>query len=81
MDVAWNRGADEVITDAEQSQQHRVVAHRLGKVSDPSHLSEEPVDGGQDVPDEEQQVGELDDFLKFVAVLSQIANISSNHVF
>ena len=54
MDVAWNRGADEVITDAEQSEQHRVVAHRLGKVSDPSHLSEEPVDGGQDVPDKER---------------------------
>ena len=44
-----DRGADEVVPDAEQSQQHWVVAHRLGKVLDSSHLREEPVDGGQDV--------------------------------
>ena len=52
--VVRNRGADEVVPDAEQSQQHRVVAHRLGKVCDLSHLREEPVDGGQDVSDEER---------------------------
>ena len=48
--VVRDRGADEVVSDAEQAQQHRVGAHRLGKVSQASHLHEESVDGGQDVP-------------------------------
>ena len=58
VDVVWNRGADEVVPDAEQSQQHHVVAHHLRKVLNSSHLREEPVDGGQDVPDEGREGGE-----------------------
>ena len=54
--VVRDRGADEVVSDAEQAQQHRVRAHRLGKVSQASHLHEESVDGGQDVSEERNTV-------------------------
>ena len=45
-----DRGADEVVADAEEAEEHLVAAHDLREVVDPGHLQEEPVDGRQDVP-------------------------------
>ena len=50
VDVVWDRGADEVVADAEESEEHLVAAHNLREVADPGHLQEQAVDGRQDVP-------------------------------
>ena len=44
------RGADEVVADAEEAEEHLVAAHDLREVVDPGHLQEEAVDGRKDVP-------------------------------